>query len=103
MTRRDPKPNRRRRSIRRRLLRRLRAFVITLSPQSRTSLAHHFGCASELSFVRKLSHWLHTAQQVSMLCDSTVALDVALLEAREEFVQRYRRHAQQQQQPQQQQ
>lgn len=63
-------------------------IVMTIAPQTRTSLARHYGL-SDLDMAKKLTTLLKRLG-VSHIFDSTVALDVALIEAREEFVARFR-------------
>ena len=62
--------------------------VMSLSPQSRASLAHHFSL-SPLDTARKLTTFLRSLG-VAELFDAASALDFSLLEAQREFVQHYR-------------
>ena len=62
--------------------------VMAISPQSRASLASKLGIPSEDIFLR-LATFLKTLG-VSYVLDSSSAGDVSLLEAREEFLYRYR-------------
>ncbi|CAH0476680.1 unnamed protein product [Peronospora belbahrii] len=62
--------------------------VVTLSPQSRASLAAHFGM-SVIVVHRKLVTLFHTLG-MDLVIDSTCSGDFALLESRAEFLHRYR-------------
>lgn len=65
-----------------------RHVVVTLSPQSRASLAAHFGLPV-IVIHRKLVTMFRTLG-VHMVIDSTCSGDFALLESRAEFLHRYR-------------
>ena len=62
-------------------------IVLSLSPQSRASLAHHFSL-SPLDVSRKLTTFLRSVG-VAEVFDAASTLDFSLLEAQREFVQHY--------------
>ena len=64
-----------------------RMVVMSLSPQSRASLAHHYSL-SPLDTARKLTTFLHSVG-ISDLFDASSTLDFSLLEAQREFVAHY--------------
>lgn len=64
-------------------------IVVALSPQSRASLAAQLGMPSREVFLRVAA--ILKSLGVSYVVDTSSAGDVALLEAREEFMMRYRR------------
>jgi hypothetical protein len=70
--------------------------ILTLSPHSRSSLAQHFmpaaaggSTSNELATAKRLTTILH-GMGVHSVFDASVGLDVALLEARQQFVDRFR-------------
>jgi iron only hydrogenase large subunit-like protein len=67
---------------------RKRLVVVSLSPQSRTALSHFFKIPP-LPLIKRLTTFLKSVG-VDHVLDTTCGLDISLLEAREEFVQRYR-------------
>jgi iron only hydrogenase large subunit-like protein len=69
-----------------------KAFVFTIAPQTRVSLAQHFGL-TPLQTTRRLTTFLRDSLGARLVLDAACALDISLLEAREEFVQRYRHRA----------
>jgi iron only hydrogenase large subunit-like protein len=66
-----------------------RVVVVSISPQSLTALAHEFGL-SLLSCARKLNTFFTKVMHCNDFLDTSPALDVALIEAREEFIARYK-------------
>jgi iron only hydrogenase large subunit-like protein len=66
-----------------------RVVVVSISPQSLTALAHEFGL-SLLSCARKLNTFFTKVMHCDAFLDTSPALDVALIEAREEFIARYK-------------
>lgn len=62
--------------------------VVSISPQSRTSLATHFRLSS-LQVMRKLTTLFHDLG-VKYVFDTTYSRDISLLESCEEFVKRYK-------------
>ena len=66
---------------------RKRVVVVSISPQSLTALSHEFQL-TPLVTARKLTTFFQQLG-VRALVDTTPALDIALLEAREEFIQRF--------------
>ena len=65
-----------------------RLMVMSLSPQSRASLAHHFSL-SPLDTARRLTTFIHSLG-ISDLFDASSTLDFSLLEAQREFVSHFR-------------
>mmetsp|Transcript_18436 Transcript_18436/g.60014 ORF Transcript_18436/g.60014 Transcript_18436/m.60014 type:complete len:524 (+) Transcript_18436:32-1603(+) len=65
-----------------------RVVVVSVAPQARASLASHFGITPRETFER-LTGYFKTLG-VRAVFDTTCSRDLTLLEAREEFVQRYR-------------
>ena len=63
-------------------------IVVAISPQSRASLAHSLGMSSLDAFLRCAT--VLKAHGVAYVADTSSAGDIALLEAREEFMARYR-------------
>ncbi len=64
--------------------------VITLSPHSRTALSNYFAPGgSELSTAKRLTTLFHRIG-IHAVFDATVGLDIALIEARNEFVTKFR-------------
>lgn len=66
-----------------------RTVVVSLSPQSLAALAHEFKL-TPLVCAKKLTTFFVRVLGCAALVDTTPALDMALLEAREEFLARYR-------------
>eukprot|EP00897_Mesotaenium_endlicherianum_P006824 jgi/Mesen1/616/ME000108S10774 len=64
------------------------AVVVSLSPQSRASLASAYGLTPLQAF-RKLTHWLKSLG-VRAVLDTSCSRDLSLLESCHEFVARYR-------------
>ncbi|XP_071725153.1 protein NAR1 [Rutidosis leptorrhynchoides] len=65
-----------------------KAVIVSVSPQSRTSLAVHFGL-SPIQAVRKLTTFLKSLG-VKAVYDTSCSRDIALIESCKEFVSRYR-------------
>ena len=65
-----------------------RAVVVSIAPQSRASLAYAAGL-STLDAAKRLTGFFK-AMGVARVYDTTAARDFSLLEAREEFVERFR-------------
>ena len=65
-------------------------FVVTLSPQTRASIAHHFGL-SLLEAAKKISSFLRLLG-VDYVMDSGAAMEIAQAESCEEFISRYSAH-----------
>ena len=65
-----------------------RAVVVSVAPQSRASLAYAAGL-STLDAAKRLTGFFK-AMGVARVYDTTAARDFSLLEAREEFVERFR-------------
>jgi iron only hydrogenase large subunit-like protein len=63
--------------------------LVSVSPQSRASLAAHFGLDVHVTY-RKLITLFEKCLGVRYVCDTNFARQFALLEAAHEFVQRYR-------------
>lgn len=63
-------------------------FVISLSPQSRTSLANHYNI-SPIVLVKKLTTFFQSIG-IQHMVDTAVSLDIALIEARHEFINRWK-------------
>ncbi|GBG31099.1 Cytosolic Fe-S cluster assembly factor NARFL [Hondaea fermentalgiana] len=66
------------------------AIVVTLSAQSRASLAAHFGVKTATEMQERVSTFLRSRKRVSFVLDATVAGDLALIEQSREFIHRYR-------------
>jgi hypothetical protein len=66
-----------------------RSVVVSISPQSLTAIAHDMGLGA-LACAKRLNTFFTRDLKCRALFDTSPALDIALLEAREEFVQRYR-------------
>lgn len=62
--------------------------IVSVSPQSRASLAAFLGLSVDATF-RKVTHFLH-ALGVRAVLDTSASRDLSLLETAEEFVARYR-------------
>jgi len=67
-----------------------RTVVVSISPASLTALAHTYSLSPAVC-ARKLNTFFTRHLGCALLADLTPALDLALVEAREEFVQRYRK------------
>lgn len=63
-------------------------IVVAISPNSRASIAHFLGMDASECFLRIAS--VLKSLGVMYVVDAAAAGDVALMEAREEFVKRYR-------------
>lgn len=66
-----------------------RVVVVSVSPQSLTALAHDFGLPL-LSCARKLNTFFTQHLKCDVVLDTSPAIDVALIEAREEFIARFK-------------
>jgi iron only hydrogenase large subunit-like protein len=62
--------------------------IVSVSPQSRASLAAHFGLDIHVTY-RKLLTLFEKCLGVRCVCDTNFARQIALLEMAHEFVQRY--------------
>jgi len=71
-----------------RLAKRQGIIVVAISPQSRASIAHALGMPSKEAFLRIAA--VLKANGVTYVGDTACAGDIALIEAREEFMARYR-------------
>ncbi|KAF0689377.1 Aste57867_19169 [Aphanomyces stellatus] len=69
-------------------LRHEKRIVVTLSPQARASVAAHFNLSIAAAHRKLVSYFRGLG--VHVVLDSSVGADLALLEAREEFLARYR-------------
>ena len=69
-----------------------RTVVVSISPQSLVALAHEWGLTA-LQCAKRLNTFFTQQLKCAAFIDTTPALDIALLEAREEFVARFK-HAQ---------
>jgi len=63
-------------------------FVVTVSPQSRVSLANHFGLTEEQAFSRLTGYF--TSLGASKVVDSNFGLTIGLQLAADEFLRRYK-------------
>ncbi|CAK4212512.1 unnamed protein product [Aphanomyces euteiches] len=63
-------------------------IVVTISPQARASVAAHFDLPLDVCHRKLVTYFRHLG--VHIVLDSTCASDLALIEARTEFVTRYR-------------
>lgn len=66
------------------------AVVVTLSSQSRASLAVHFEAASASEMQQRISNFLRKRKRVSFVLDATLAGDLALVEQSREFIHRFK-------------
>jgi iron only hydrogenase large subunit-like protein len=67
-------------------------IVYTISPQTRTALAHQFGL-SDVQVMMKLSSHLKAHWRAECVLDTAWALDMALMEAQQEFVDRFKQRS----------
>jgi iron only hydrogenase large subunit-like protein len=65
-----------------------KTIVVTISPQARASIAVHFGLSAHQTHLKLVTYFRSLG--VHIVLDSAVSADIALLEARTEFVTRYR-------------